>query len=111
MGRRRLLSRGGVSTADNLLCDYTKDHQADPSAHLIVNVGYAAAMGGALAKNSVYYAKPAVFPTVLRPFTTMQRQLEALRTLRTDTLKGFADEQTKGSPKGQRSVTHSSGAL
>ncbi|KAI4266836.1 MAG: hypothetical protein LQ337_008642 [Flavoplaca oasis] len=78
--------------------------EADPSAHLIVNVGYAAAMGGALAKNSVYYAKPAVFPTVLRPFTTMQRQLEALRTLRTDTLKGFADEQTKGSPKGQRLI-------
>ncbi|KAL9020270.1 MAG: hypothetical protein Q9180_008650, partial [Flavoplaca navasiana] len=87
-----------------LLCDYTNDRQADPSAHLIVSVGYAAAMGGALAKNSVYYAKPVVFPTVLRPFTTMQGQLEALRTLRTDTLKGFADEQTKGSPKGQRLI-------
>ncbi|KAL8880153.1 MAG: hypothetical protein Q9192_008080 [Flavoplaca navasiana] len=88
----------------NLLCEYTNDHQADPSAHLIVSVGYAAAMGGVLAKNSVYYAKPVVFPTVLRPFTTMQRQLEALRTLRTDTLKGFADEQTKGSPNGQRLI-------
>ncbi|KAL8882715.1 MAG: hypothetical protein Q9198_000334 [Flavoplaca austrocitrina] len=92
----------------DLLCDYTNDQQADPSAHLIVSVGYAAAMGGALAKNSVYYAKHVVFPTVLRPFTTMQGQLEALRTLRTDTLKGFADEQTKGSPKGQRLLTASS---
>ena len=60
---------------------------------------------GTMAKNPMYYREPQANPPTLQPFVSMRPQIEALKTLRLDTLKGFADEQAKGSPPRQRSVS------
>ena len=86
------------------LTGYVTDPKADKDVHLIISIAYAAMFGATVCKNSAYYARPQPNPSVLEPFTPDQAPFEAYRTLRTDTVKGFADEQTKGSPPGQRWV-------
>ena len=75
----------------------------DPYAHILISVGYAANFGGLLAKNTVYYTKNEPDPPVLRPFSTgIQPQMDALKSLRSATVKSFADEQAAGGKDGRR---------
>ena len=85
------------------LADYTTHKSADEYAHLLLSVGYAAMFGGTTAQNLVYYTKPQANPPTLQPFVSMRPQIEAHKKLHIDTLKGFADDQAKCSPPGQRS--------
>ncbi|KAL9118743.1 MAG: hypothetical protein Q9187_004711 [Circinaria calcarea] len=77
----------------------------DAYAHILISVGYAANFGGLLAKNTVYYTTNQPDPPALRPFSTgIQPQLDALRSLRSATVKSFADEQAAGGKDGRRQL-------
>jgi hypothetical protein len=77
----------------------------DEYAHLLISIGFAAAAGGNLAQNMVFYTRDEPDPPSLRPFSTgIQPQIDALRSLRSGTLKNFADEQAVGARDGQRYV-------
>lgn len=82
------------------LYDFTTDPHHDTASHFImsagVNHGFTAVM------NNIYYAKPEPNPPALQRFTSIQPQLTPLTTLRIDSLKNFAHEQSALSVNGLR---------
>lgn len=82
------------------LYNFTIDPDHDTASHFIlsagVNHGFTAVM------NNIYYGKPEPNPPALRRFTSIQPQLAPLSTLRIDSLKNFAHEQSALSVTGLR---------
>jgi hypothetical protein len=58
-----------------------------------INIGYAAEFGGLMCMNDPTYTKPEK-PEVLSAFVDIQPRVEAVNTLRVDSVKGMADEQS-----------------
>lgn len=86
------------------LGDYAADPNSDQDIHLIISIAYASMFGATVCKNSAYAINAGLNSASIKPFTPVQAPFETYCTLRNDSVKGFADEQTKGSPPGQRSV-------
>ncbi|CAH0051926.1 unnamed protein product [Clonostachys solani] len=74
--------------------------------HLMISVAYSKqfeAFGGTLGLNQVYYTAPtAEPPQVLKPFTDVQPQIDALNSMRNMTLIDAANEQTSQNTNHQR---------
>jgi hypothetical protein len=91
---------GQLQALSNFLTDAD-----DEFGHLLISIGYAGALGGVLAKSTVYYTKNEPNPPSLRPFSTgIQPQVDGLKSLRSASVKSFADELAAGSKDGQRCV-------
>lgn len=84
-----------ISSQIQSLVDYSQNPDADPDVHICVSLGYAAAIGDHLCMNDIFSSKP-VMPTALAPFAEVQPQIDQMRSLRVDTLKGLADEGFSG---------------
>ena len=84
------------------LGDYVANPDSDQDIHLIIRIAYSAVFGLTVCQNSAFATKGEQNSSSIKPFTPVQQPFEAYSTLRSDSVKGFADEQTKGSPPGQR---------
>lgn len=84
------------------LGDYAANLDSDQDIHLIISIAYSFVFGSTVCLNCAYATKGELNSSSIKPFTPLQQQFEAYNTLRSDSVKGFADEQTKGSPPGQR---------
>ncbi|ROV87431.1 hypothetical protein VSDG_09840 [Cytospora chrysosperma] len=79
------------------LVRYLHDPNADANIHICLSLGYAPALGDVLCMNDIFSTKPEK-PKALEPFADVQPQLDQMRTLRVDSLKGFTDEAFSGAP-------------
>lgn len=84
------------------LGDYAANPDSDQDIHLIISIAYSSVFGLIVCQNSAYATKGELNASSIKPFTPLQPPFEAYSTLRNDSVKGFADEQTKGSPPGKR---------
>ncbi|RYP61823.1 hypothetical protein DL771_009989 [Monosporascus sp. 5C6A] len=78
------------------LVDYLHN-QNDVDVHICVSLGYAAALGDIMCMNDIFCLNPEK-PKALEPFADIQPQVDQMRTLRVDSLKGFTDEAFAGAP-------------
>ncbi|RYP26836.1 hypothetical protein DL768_011554 [Monosporascus sp. mg162] len=78
------------------LVDYLHN-QNDVDVHICVSLGYAAALGDIMCMNDIFCLNPEK-PKALEPFADIQPQIDQMRTLRVDSLKGFTDEAFAGAP-------------
>ena len=69
---------------------------ADPDTHFMISIGYAAQFQQNMCLNTVYYTRDVENPEVLAPFTTMQPQVDQLRSLKTLTLTEAGSGQAAG---------------
>jgi FAD/FMN-containing dehydrogenase len=77
------------------LVDYLHDPDADTDVHICVSLGYTAMIGDHLCMNDIFSLKPAM-PKALEPFANVQPQIDSMKSLRVETLKGLADEGFSG---------------
>jgi hypothetical protein len=73
------------------LVEYLRDPDADNEVHICVSLGYAATIGDHLCMNDIFSLKPTM-PKALEPFANVQPQIDQMKSLRVDTLKGLTDE-------------------
>lgn len=74
---------------------YLRRPKADVDIHICVSLGYAAALGDIMCMNDVFCTRPEK-PKALEPFVDIQPQIDQMKTLRVDSLKGFTDEAFSG---------------
>jgi hypothetical protein len=77
------------------LVDYLRNPNADANVHICISLGYAAMIGDHLCMNDIFSLKPEM-PKALEPFANVQPQIDEMKTLRVDTLKGLAGEGFSG---------------
>ena len=69
---------------------------ASKDTHLMISIGYAAMFGNDLmCLNQPYYLEAVENPPVLDPFTKIQPQIDAMNTMRLQTLNEAANEQAQ----------------
>lgn len=77
------------------LVEYLHNPDADVNVHICVSLGYAPALGDVLCMNDIFCTRPEK-PKALEPFADVQPQIEQMKTLRVDSLKGLTDEGFSG---------------
>ncbi|KAI0141879.1 hypothetical protein GGR57DRAFT_519853 [Xylariaceae sp. FL1272] len=77
------------------LVKYLNDPTPDTDIHICLSLGYAAAMGSMLAMNDIFCTRPEK-PVALQPFADIVPQLDQMRSVRLDSLKGLTDEGFPG---------------
>ena len=83
-------------------------HKPDASkdTHLMISIGYAAMFGNNLmCLNQPYYLEAVENPPVLDPFTKIQPQIDAMNTMRLQTLAEAANEQAQSAQTQVRYVS------
>jgi hypothetical protein len=75
------------------LAEYLNGPNTDVKAQVRINIGYAAEFGGLMCMNDPTYTKPEK-PDALAPFVDIEPKVEAVNTLRIDSVKAMADEQS-----------------
>ena len=80
------------------LVDYLHDPNPDTNIHICISLGYAAAIGGIMCMNDIFNTKPEK-PKALEPFADVSPQVDQMKSLRTDSLKGLTTETFGGAAK------------
>ena len=80
--------------------DFAASSSPDELAHIIVATSWSA--GAETGVSNIYYARPVAEPPSLRPFTALQPQI--FKSIRVDSLLGFAKEQSAFSTDGARQL-------
>ena len=75
---------------------YLQEPGPDVDVHICVSMGYAPMLGDIMCMNDVFCTRPEKTPKALKPFVDMQPQMDQMKTLRLDSLKGFTDEGFAG---------------
>lgn len=71
---------------------------ASKETHLMISIGFSAMLGTEpMCLNQLYYLQAVENPPVLDPFTKIQPQIDALNTMRLQTLSEAANEQAQSS--------------
>ncbi|OTB00881.1 hypothetical protein M426DRAFT_75490 [Hypoxylon sp. CI-4A] len=73
------------------LVDYLHSPNPDREIHICVSLGYAPPLGDIMCMNDIFCSRPEK-PNALVPFADVQPQIDQMKSLRSDSLKGFTDE-------------------
>lgn len=80
------------------LVDYLHDPNPDTTIHICISMGYAAAIGNIMCMNDIFNSKPEK-PKALEPFADVSPQVDQMKSLRTDSLKGLTTEAFGGAAR------------